>query len=456
MPKPQSPLNTHCVTLFFLLIGFILSAKAAAEVQITEFSIEDGEVRIVFIDTESVLTEFALQRSISLAPRSWVDLPEASFSAIDETRFLFTVPLINVDKEFFRIAIPFIVGTALDPDGDGLPDALEALIRTNPAVYDSDDDGFSDGAEYGYGTDPVDPTNKPVYIDLPTVDFSRPHSVAREGSDPHHVRVLFDRPFIGIVNYSINSLSNTAAGVDFTLGEDPEETTGSIAVDGSSALIPLTIVDDSNVSGQRVVIINLKLNGEAYFIGGRASHAVLLEDNDAWWTGTLVPSSGEVSSRIFRLKIAREGGGTSTIFGAGAGKDGLPVPKEESSEGGPAIGDTSTSSTLIPEGEWLGTTHSDTADHFNVISPMMPVVAGARSLFSNETITRQLELNAELDLNSATQPHLLGDLRIVGNYSETLNISSGTPLTPQPGTFVLQRDIPQSLPNLSNLVPDAP
>lgn len=40
-----------------------------------------------------------------------------------------------------------LVGLALDTDGDGLPDALEAILGTNPLDLDSDDDGIADGTE---------------------------------------------------------------------------------------------------------------------------------------------------------------------------------------------------------------------------------------------------------------------------------------------------------------------
>jgi hypothetical protein len=47
-----------------------------------------------------------------------------------------------------------------DGDGDGLSDADEAWMGTDPGVVDSDGDGRSDGDEiYVDGTDPlVDPT----------------------------------------------------------------------------------------------------------------------------------------------------------------------------------------------------------------------------------------------------------------------------------------------------------
>ena len=44
-----------------------------------------------------------------------------------------------------------------DADGDGLDDALEDTLGTDPLDPDSDDDGIWDGAEVANGTDPLDP-----------------------------------------------------------------------------------------------------------------------------------------------------------------------------------------------------------------------------------------------------------------------------------------------------------
>ena len=53
---------------------------------------------------------------------------------------------------------PSSPGTAtVDPDADGLPDALESSIGTDPANADSDNDGIADGWEFFLGNDPLDP-----------------------------------------------------------------------------------------------------------------------------------------------------------------------------------------------------------------------------------------------------------------------------------------------------------
>ncbi len=48
-----------------------------------------------------------------------------------------------------------------DADSDGLPDASETLIGTDPNDGDSDGDGFGDGHEVGTGTDPLDGGSTP-------------------------------------------------------------------------------------------------------------------------------------------------------------------------------------------------------------------------------------------------------------------------------------------------------
>ena len=50
------------------------------------------------------------------------------------------------------------LGVVLDPDtdGDGIGDAAEGRLGTNPNDPDTDDDGLQDGEELTYGTNPLD------------------------------------------------------------------------------------------------------------------------------------------------------------------------------------------------------------------------------------------------------------------------------------------------------------
>ena len=54
-----------------------------------------------------------------------------------------------------------------DTDSDGLSDYYEANNGTNPLLYDSDGDGYSDGYEVSANTNPVDENEMPViYVDV--------------------------------------------------------------------------------------------------------------------------------------------------------------------------------------------------------------------------------------------------------------------------------------------------
>ena len=56
-----------------------------------------------------------------------------------------------------------------DDDGDGLTDAEEAALGTNPVLTDSDGDGFGDAAEVAAGTDPTDPASTPTTVAVPAL-----------------------------------------------------------------------------------------------------------------------------------------------------------------------------------------------------------------------------------------------------------------------------------------------
>ncbi len=440
MKLPFSLLRPACV--LWLLAGPLFGQ---GKVQITGTTQTGNTITLTLRNTTTVpptafSTGFRLEASPDLGITPWATtLPHTVFVEGPTGVWSTTFARPGATSKFFFRAVG-ILGTADDKDGDGLSATLEGNLGTSASLFDSDFDGFSDGQEFAYGTLPLDPGSKPVFISKPTVNFILANSAATEGTSPHQVQIVFDRNYSGTVNYTINTLSNrtTAVGVDYA------PVAGSLTMNSNSAFIPITLLDNTTVSGQRAIIIDLQLAGENYFIGGRASHAVILADNDAWWTGTLVPASGGVSGRIFRLKVTRQGATTTAVFGAGAGQDGLPIPVA----GG--VGTTSISAGLLPEGQSPGTVNADTPARFSVDSPVLTVSAGG--VFANEQIGRRLQLNAEAALNSPTRPHLLGSKLYMGDYTETLT-SDGATVGTQPGTFMLLRDIPAPLPVLTQLVP---
>ena len=59
----------------------------------------------------------------------------------------------------------------LDYDWDGLDNARECELGTDPKDSDSDDDGYDDGTEVAAGSDPLDPNSTPANIRRSSIFF---------------------------------------------------------------------------------------------------------------------------------------------------------------------------------------------------------------------------------------------------------------------------------------------
>jgi YD repeat-containing protein len=82
-----------------------------------------------------------------------------------------------------------------DSDGDGLSDAQEVSLGTDPFSADTDGDGYGDGAEVASGADPLNPTCIPLNCRIPggeaNVTFSILNSLATTGGPSEAVSVTF-------------------------------------------------------------------------------------------------------------------------------------------------------------------------------------------------------------------------------------------------------------------------
>lgn len=411
-----------------LLFGLCLTLPTSAAIQITEFQIEEGMVRIVFDDPEQTLNHFTLWESTELGANSWTELPDASLTQIDSRRFLFVVPMINADRRFFAVAGAFL-SSELDPDGDGLPTALENVLGTNPSLADTDGDGFSDGVEYNLGSDPNNPLSFPDLTTQPRAQFAEATSAGTEGSPPFAVRIIFDRPYYGSLKFRVLSESTAVAGVDYvTLASE-------IAVAGTEVQLPITWIDDDQISPIRLLFLELVTDPALpYARGGQPVHTVMLNENDAWWSGVM--SSG-FEDRNFRLKRVHSNGTVSATFAAGAGQDGLPLLEGES-EG--ARSDQSVG--VIPVGSFPATVEADSTAHFKITSPAMPAPTGGL-LGPGTGLTRTLVLEALPILSDPSNGHEITPVRVVGSFSESLSHPDGTVCAQRTGTMVLVQQVPE-------------
>ena len=416
---------------------------AAAPTKVTGLVVGPATVTLTF-ENDGSSNQFTLQKNLGLDLGNWSNAGNAVLTPLGAGRYTFAVPRTAADKQFYRILSTLIIGTALDPDGDGLASVLETTLGTNPTLFDTDGDGFSDGVEFAAGTNPLDPSSRLNFGLPPVVQFSAGVVEANEGQ-PYQVQLNLDRPFSGTISYSVHVRSSATAPVDYTA------LSGTVNVNGTTAIIPIVWVDDLEVQLERMLFLQLTSPADKrYQPGGRDFISIRVVDNDAWWSGQLAGNPDDASNgtcytqRSFRLKLATNGSTRTAVFAAGAGNDGLLIPVGETA--GTA---GSHSQGVIPAGVWPGTVTQNDSLRFKVASPaialpMMPsetTIQNGGSLFGCVSdLTRTLLLESFPNSVPWSEIKALG---ITGRWTE--NVSSvAAPYMNRAATgfFVLVRDIP--------------
>lgn len=84
-------------------------------------------------------------------------------------KLLTPAPPTPVEEGIGSSDVKLLAPSSPDTDGDGLPDHLETIYRTDRAKSDTDGDGFLDGSEVANGYDPTKPApGDKVILALPT------------------------------------------------------------------------------------------------------------------------------------------------------------------------------------------------------------------------------------------------------------------------------------------------
>lgn len=119
--------------------------------------------------------------------------------------------------------------------------------------------------------------------------------------------ITFSAPYHGIVRYTI---SGTAAAGDIV------QLTGEIFVNGTSATIPVTALDNQSIGNLRYLTLTLQA-GPGLQLGAGSATTITIDENDADWQGTFVTGGASVA---FVLQIQEANGArTASLKGTGPG-----------------------------------------------------------------------------------------------------------------------------------------
>ena len=98
----------------------------------------------------------------------------------------------TVTREFSVVVKPKVDGRPVDSDGDGIIDADEASLGTDPRKPDTDGDGLSDYEELLLGTDPLTPNEYDATRDSDGDGLTDLDEATKHKTDPHAKDTDFD------------------------------------------------------------------------------------------------------------------------------------------------------------------------------------------------------------------------------------------------------------------------
>lgn len=419
-----------CIGSTFVL--FLAGAQAQVTFQIERLNYHNGNVTIDFADSR-LLAEpnraYALEHSDTIgSSNSWryIYRPGATFSWLAPDKRTVTWAAPNASG-FFRVGV--------DTDGDGLSDGMEAFQGTNPNSPDSDGDGYSDLIEVANSTDPKSAASRPLRAVQPEVQFVSQTSQALEGAGFLYIPVQFNTFYSGKLNYSVSPMSTASNGVDFVAAS-----AGALPVNGTNAFILVQIKEDLDVEQTEAIVLELRDDAAGtYHTGAFSTHTILLNDNDANWSGLLESNMGETS---FRLCVLQSNAVVTTML--------VPGPKSSTNhQGGQLIPPAP-----VGQGGWPVTNLVFTATQFTGES--VPVPAGTARLLGSVPLARKLFFSAAEPPPGVTNVFYLcqtnaslGTLMIGGQYVEVLagaDLAITSLRLTNTGYFVLSREIPAMTP----------
>ena len=414
-------------------LTLVSNSQLIAELEISNLSISDNQV-IMTVEGLNVGEQPFIQAVTELSNLTALTPFLTNAVPVDNGGGVYTVTIARpADLKVFFRAVAGNLGTASDLDGDGLPNQFETdILGTDPNSFDSDGDGFSDGLEFSSGTNPDSASDFPDLLTLPTVAFQSGMSQATEGENSFSIQIFGEQSYSGPIFYSINARSTATSPEDFTLSEP-----SSVMMTNGVAQLPITLIDDLEISPERLIVIDLEKNppGNFYRAAGAVAHVVCLSENDSYWNGVAVDNA---SQRNFRMRLLRNASTTQCAFVSG-NQDGLNT---ESSDGTDLMGTSQTTGLIpdvdiagTPQSVWQATPSVFTSTSFQATSPEMPVL---NSGFTNQPLVRTLALDAEIEPifrllappnNTLRSTEPSEPLVFAGSYVETISHATDPSIT---------------------------
>ena len=266
----------------------------------------------------------------------------------------------------YRLDNPYLT---IDTDGDGLADVDELKIGTKVDAMDSDSDGFGDYMELLMGSDPLDPTKRPlynqIYTALPTkylfvdkadevtietlksVVYATPH-VNYLNLDKQHPKHLNDEVQYDFLNlptnwskvpsqYRVNvkaTFKDSSIAPDFAVTVVVKENAGKTWADVSEVSTPLLTV----LQGEAVELSNQI----APLVGEKERHVVteVSSQETGHFTGAVKVIFEDGSEKVFPVQVEILENKDSRI-----NPEVVDTPAETRSDSSPSGSETATSIT---------------------------------------------------------------------------------------------------------------
>ena len=145
-------------------LGVGEAVSLTGSVQVTAAG--DGAT-VVVASVGPVVPSLAQAAATPAAGRRVTDAPDATATAASAANAATPAPATDeeVSGPLAEDEAPVETAGPTDSDGDGLDDASESELGTDPLLWDTDSDEVSDGEEIAAGTDPLDPASFPVPAD---------------------------------------------------------------------------------------------------------------------------------------------------------------------------------------------------------------------------------------------------------------------------------------------------